>query len=109
MYLSNKNHEEYKENAVRVLDILFDKNYHESYFTKLNFGSKEKFKSVHNYTLHLVVLTWSRQQQQFFFAQKEQDMKEDWNKYRKYWATSSLAKNHHPLTKINMAQANRDQ
>jgi hypothetical protein len=59
-YLSNKNKEENKENALRVLDILFDKTDHNSYFTKLNFRSKEKFNSVHNYTLHLVVLRWLR-------------------------------------------------
>jgi hypothetical protein len=54
-YLSNKNNEEYKENALRVFDILFNKTDHNSYFTKLNFGSKEKFKSMHNYTLPLVL------------------------------------------------------
>jgi hypothetical protein len=49
-----------------------------------NFGSKEKFKGMHNYILHLVVLTWLRQLQQFFFAQKERVTKGDWNKYGKY-------------------------
>jgi hypothetical protein len=76
-YLSNKNNEEYKENALRVFDILFNKTDHNSYFTKLNFGSKEKFKRVHNYTLHLVVLKWLRQLQQFFFMQQEKDTKRD--------------------------------
>ena len=109
VYLSNKNNKEYKENVLRVLDILFNKTDHNSYFTKLNFGSKEKFKSMHNYTLPLVVLTWLRQLQHFFFTQKERDIKEDWNDYRKYWGTSSLATKHHPLTNINMAGANRDQ
>ncbi len=33
VYLSNKNNEEYKENALSVLDILFDKIDHNSYFT----------------------------------------------------------------------------
>ncbi len=74
-YLSNKNNEEYKESTLRVLDILFDKTDHNSYFTELNFGSKEKFKSVHNYILHLVVLTWLKQLQQFFFVQKEKRYK----------------------------------
>ncbi len=102
-YLSNKNNEEYKENTLRVLDILFNKTDHNSYFTKLNFGSKEKFKIMHNYTLHLVVLTWLRQLQQFFFVQNERDTKGDWFEYGKYWGTSSLATKHHPLTIINMA------
>jgi hypothetical protein len=108
-YLSNKNNEEYKENTLRVLGILFNKTDHNSHFTKLNFGSKEKFKSMHNYTLPLVVLTWLRQLQHFFFTQKERDIKEDWNDYRKYWGTSSLATKHYPLTNIHMARANRDQ
>jgi hypothetical protein len=94
-YLSNKNNEEYKEHALRVLDILFDKTDHNSYFTKLNFGSKEKFKSMHNCTLPLVVLTWLKQLQQFFFAQKERDTKGDWNNYGKYWGTSPLATKYH--------------
>jgi hypothetical protein len=55
--------------------LAHDETDHNSYFTKLNFGSKEKFKSMHNYTLPLVVLTWLRQLQQFFFAQKERDTK----------------------------------
>ncbi len=38
-YLSNKNNEAYKENALRVLDIFFNKTDHNSYFTKLNFGT----------------------------------------------------------------------
>jgi hypothetical protein len=50
-----------------------------------------------------------RQLQQFFFAQKERDTKGGWNEYGKYWGTSSSATKHHPLTNINMAQANRDQ
>jgi hypothetical protein len=99
-HLSNKNNEDYKENALRVLDFLFDKTDHNSYFTKLNFGSKEKSKSMHNYTLHLVVLTWLRQLQQFFSMQKERDMKGDCNEYGKYWGTSSLATKHHSLTNI---------
>jgi hypothetical protein len=41
--------------------------------------------------------------------QKESDTKGDWKEYRKYWGTSSLATKHHPLTNINMTQANRDQ
>jgi hypothetical protein len=102
-YLSNKNNEEYKENALRVLDILFDKTDHNSYFTKLNFGSKEISRSMHNYILYLVVLMWLRQRQQFFFAQKERDTKGDWNKYEKYWGTSSLATKHYPLMNINTA------
>ncbi len=92
-----------------VLDILFDKTDHNNYFTKFNFGSKQKFKSMHNCTLPFFVLTWLRKLQQFFFVQKERDTKGDWNNYRKYWGTSSLATKHHPLMSINIAQANRDQ
>jgi hypothetical protein len=62
-YLRNKNNEEYKKNALRVLDILFKKTDHNSYFTKFDFGSKTIFKSMHSYILHLVVLMWLRQLQ----------------------------------------------
>jgi hypothetical protein len=44
-YLSNKNNEEYKENTLRVLHILFDKTDHNSYFTKMNLGSKENSRA----------------------------------------------------------------
>jgi hypothetical protein len=102
-YLSKKNNEENKENALRVFAILFNKTDHNSYFTKLNFRSKKKIKSMHNYTLPLVVLTWLRQLQQFFFMQKERDTKGDWNNYGKYWGTSSLATKYYPLTNNNIA------
>ncbi len=82
-YLGNKSNEEYKENAFKVLDILFDKTDHNSYFTKLNFGSKEKFKSMYNYALHLVVLTWLRQLKQFFFTQKRKRYKRGLKQIRK--------------------------
>jgi hypothetical protein len=46
-YLSNKNNEEYKENTLRVLGILFKKTNHNSYFTKLNSGTL-KIKNIEN-------------------------------------------------------------
>jgi hypothetical protein len=49
-YLSNKNNEEYKKNALRVLDILFDKTDHNCCFTKFNFGRKkiQEHSQLHN-------------------------------------------------------------
>jgi hypothetical protein len=44
---SNKNNEEYKENVLRVLDIFFNKTDHNSYFTKLNFGTL-KIENIQN-------------------------------------------------------------
>ena len=68
----HQNNEEYMENALRVLHILFNKTDHNSYFTKLNFGSKEKFKSMHNYTLHLVVsMCWSNYNNSSLHKKKE--------------------------------------
>jgi hypothetical protein len=47
VYLSNKNNEEYKENALRVLNIFFNITDHNSYFTMLNFGTL-KIKNIKN-------------------------------------------------------------
>ncbi len=39
-----------------MLDLLFDKTEHNSYFGKLAFGSKEKFKKTNNCMLYLLIL-----------------------------------------------------
>jgi hypothetical protein len=65
-YLNNKQHK-HKEMALKVLDILFDKTKHNSYFDKIILESKQNFKNMKNPTLCLVMLTWLRQLQQCFF------------------------------------------
>jgi hypothetical protein len=88
-YLNNKQHEERKVLALRVVDTLFDKTKHNSYFGKINFGSKQKFRHMKNPTLYLVILTWLQQLQRCFFEKSEQDPAQDWNKYRRYYGTGT--------------------
>ena len=56
-----------KEPAEELLTILFDKTLHNGYFGKLPFGSKDKFVKTTNTTLPLVVLTWLRQLEEYFY------------------------------------------
>jgi hypothetical protein len=43
-YLSSKTNNQHKDKAAKTLDLLFDQTEHNSYFGKLNFGSKEKLQ-----------------------------------------------------------------
>ena len=56
-----------KEPAEELLTILFDKTLHNGYFGKLPFESKEKIAKMTNTTLPLVVLTWLRQLEEYFY------------------------------------------
>jgi hypothetical protein len=90
------------------LDLLFDETEHNSYFGKLNFGSKEKFKTLSNSSLYLLILTWLRQLEQYFYNfEGNGDSSGDWNKYGKYYGTPSMFKAA-PLANIYMAQANEN-
>ena len=42
----------HKDKATKTLDLLFDQTEHNSYFGKLNFGNKEKFKTMNNSSLY---------------------------------------------------------
>jgi hypothetical protein len=66
-YLTDKKLPQNKEDAMKVLDILFTKTEHNSYFTKIDFGSRKRILQSDNPTLYLVVLTWLRQLQQCFY------------------------------------------
>ena len=63
-YLNNKSNNQHKRKAIKKLDLLFDQTEHNSYFGKLNFGRKEKFKTLTNSSLYLLILTWLRQLEQ---------------------------------------------
>ena len=104
-YLSNRN-DRHKHKAIKTLDLLFDQTEHNSYFSKLNFGSKEKFKTLSNSSLYLLILTWLRQLEQYFYNfEGNPDSSGDWNKHGKYYGTPSMLKAA-PLANIHMAQAN---
>ncbi len=79
-YFNNKQQEEHKVLALKVLDTLFDKTKLNSYFDKINFGSKQLFRHMKNPTLYVVILTWLRHLQQCFFETSDLDPARDWNK-----------------------------
>ena len=104
-YLSNRN-DWHKHKAIKTLDLLFDQTEHNSYFGKFNFGSKENFKTLNNSSLYLLILTWLRQLEQYFYNfEGNGDSSGDWNKHGKYYGTPSMLKAA-PLANIHMAQAN---
>ncbi len=55
-YLTNRTKNEYKDKAYKMVDKLFDQTKHSSYFSKLNFGSKEKFKTLNNSSLYFYTI-----------------------------------------------------
>jgi hypothetical protein len=103
-YSNNKQHEQHKVLALKVLDTLFDKTEHISYFDKINFGIKYKFRHMKNLTLYLVILMWLRQLQQCFFEKSDLDPARDWNKYGRYYGTGiGLISGSPMLSNINMS------
>ena len=97
-YLCNRttSNDQHKKKAFKILDLIFDKTEHNSYFGKLNFGSKEKFKTATNSSLYLLILTWLRQLEQDFYNFDGNDVFDgDWNKHGKYYATTSMYKKLH--------------
>jgi hypothetical protein len=73
-----------KEHAEELLTILFDKTLHNTYFGKLPFGSKDKFAKMANSTLPLVMLTWLRQLEEYFYKIGDTNESGDWNTHGKY-------------------------
>jgi hypothetical protein len=88
-----------------MVDKLFDRTEHSSYFSKLNFGSKERFKTLNNSSLYLLILMWLRQLEEYYFSFEDNgDFRSDWNKYGNYFDTPFMLKAA-PLASIHMAQA----
>ena len=103
-YLTDKKLPQYKEDAMKVLDILFTKTEHNSYFTKIDFGSRKRILQSDNPTLYLVVLTWLRQLQQCFYEYNDVNPGKDWNKHGGYCGVSTkVAQNAPTLSNINMS------
>jgi hypothetical protein len=106
-YMGDKKRETNKEEAERILTILFQKTQHNSYFAKLPFGSKANFEKMPNAILPLVVLTWLRQLQEYFFEINESKESGDWNKYGKYCAVKlKHVTKEFPLDSVHMMKAN---
>jgi len=95
----------YQSGASTAVDVLFDSTNHSSYFGKHSFGSKTKFDTSIDPILYLVVLTWSRQLQQFFFEIDDTDVKRDWNKYGRYYGTKKLNQGDFGLGYMHMSTA----
>ena len=91
--------------ATKAVDLLFDSTDHSSYFGKHSFGSKTKFDTSIDPILYLVVLTWSRQLQQFFFEIEDTDEKRDWNVYGRYYGTLKQSRSDIGLGYMHMSTA----
>ena len=77
----------HKTNAERILGLLMQDKMHNGHFTKSPFGSKTLFLKQHNATLSLVILTWLRQLQQFFYGETTQE-NGNWSAMGKYTPTN---------------------
>ncbi len=95
---------ELKGNTTQILDVLFNDTLHSEHWSKVQFGTKQKFLQRKNTTLSLVTLTWLRQLQHFFLD-KNTDKNGDWNIFGKYCGTTqNLLKNTAPLANINFSK-----
>ncbi len=60
---------------------------------------------MNNSSLYLLILTWLRQLEEYYFSfQGNGDFRSDWNKYGKYFGTPSMLKAA-SLANMHMAQA----
>jgi hypothetical protein len=96
-----------KEDADRLLTILFQKTLHSRYFAKQPFGSRANFEIMPNTILPLVELTWLHQLQEHFYEISDNKESGDWNVYGKYCAvrTKHVSKDF-PLNNVHLMKAN---
>ena len=106
-YMDKSSNKKHSSKTTKLLDILFGRTNHFSYFDKLPFGNKTKFDLTSgNPIVYLVVLTWMRQLQQFFYEQADDDAAIDWNNLGRYWGNTNAKVI--GLWNINMATVNSD-
>jgi hypothetical protein len=107
MFFSNKKENQDKEkNALRILDVIFVKTEHNGHFSTVKFGSKNNVKNMSNNILFLVVLTWLRQHQQYFYKLLERSDYQNWSNYGNYCGTpSNQNAKIAPLDNIHFAKA----
>jgi hypothetical protein len=73
----------------------------------VTFGSKDKVAKITNTTLPLVVLTWLRQLEEYFYEISDNNKHEDWNAHGKYCPVKARNKStEFPLDNIHMIKAN---
>jgi hypothetical protein len=104
----NQRDQKNKEGADCLLTILFHKTLvHSGYFGKLPFGSKDKFEKMPNTILPLVVLTWLRQLQEYFYEIGDNKESGDSNVHGKYCAIKARhVSKDFPLDNMHMMKAN---
>ena len=94
-----------EDKPTKMLEVLFDNTEHCSYFDRLPFGRRKKFETMSNTTIPLVILTWLRQLQEYFFNQPEMRESIDWNEYGQYCNVSSKYAVSKGVYNIHMATA----
>ena len=107
-YFTDKNSNDVlRSSAETTFDILMNKTDHCGIFNKHCFGTKLYLKKTSNPVLPLVILTWLRQLQQYFFIQSEDNEDRDWNSHGRYCAARSKNTDGDfgNLNNINMAVA----
>ena len=73
-----------EKKPTKMIEVLFENPEHCSYFEKLPFGKRTKFETMSNAAIPLVILTWLRQLQEYFFNQPEMKESRDWSDYGQY-------------------------
>jgi hypothetical protein len=100
---------ELRSNANQIVNVLFNKTLHVEHWSKVQFGTVQNFSARQNNTLTLVVLTWLRQLQQYFFD-TTLNKSGDWSKMGKYCGmTTNPLKNTAPLANINFSKYSQQQ
>jgi hypothetical protein len=61
---------ELKNNATRILDVLFNDTLHSGHWSKVQLGTKQKILQRNNTNFSLVILIWLQQLKQFFLNKK---------------------------------------
>ena len=89
-----------------MLEILFEGTEHCRYFENLPFGRRIKFEKMSNTTIPLVILTWLKQLQEYFFKQSEMKESIDWNDYGQYCNVPSKYAVPKGVYNIHMSKAN---
>ena len=90
----------------QMLETLFEGTEHCSYFKKLPYGRRIKFEKMSNTTIPLVILTWLRQLQEYFFDQSEMKETIDWNDYGRYCNVPLRYAVNKGISNIHMSKAN---
>jgi hypothetical protein len=108
MYFNDKKKYENREkHTQQILDVLFVKTDHNGHFSAIKFGGKSNIEKMKHKILFLVILTWLRQIQQYFYNQPDRSENCNWSKYGNYCPTVSSMRDT-PLANINFAKGDNE-